>query len=162
MTASPARLLRGSLTRARPVPAPPARRAAWLVAAALLLAGLAGCTVYPVVTDTGGVHLQPRNGRLLVDGATATFFVELASTGLYGDVLYGADTPVARKSQLVGPTGEPLARLEIPGHAVVRLRADGPRIVLSDFTRPLVRGESVIVTLTLEKYRRLGVITVVE
>jgi copper(I)-binding protein len=126
------------------------------------LLGLAGCTIYPQVADTGGVRIQPRNGRLVLDAANAYFFVDLDSTSLYGDVLYGAEAPVARRSQLVGPAGEPVGRLEIPGHAVVRLQPGGHRVVFSEFTRPLVPGETLIVTLYMEKYRQLGVVTVVE
>jgi copper(I)-binding protein len=128
----------------------------------LLALALAGCTIYPQISDTGGVRIEPRNGRIVLNGATASFFVDLASTSLYGDVLYGADAPIARRSQLVGPEGEPVGRLPIPGHTVVRLYPGGHRVVLSDFTRPLARGETVIVTLYMEKYRLLGVVSVVE
>ena len=139
----------------------PPRRARFVLFVAFAL-GLAGCTVYPQVGDTGGVRIQPRNGRIVVDGANGYFFVELASTSLFGDVLYGADVPVARRNQLVGPAGEAVARLEIPGHAIVRLEPGGHRVVFSDFARPLVRGETLIVTLYMEKYRQLGVVTLVE
>ena len=140
----------------------PPRRARFVLLVAVALAGLAGCTVYPQVGDTGGVRIQPRNGRIVLDGANGYFFVQLVSTSLFGDVLYGADVPVAGRSQLVGPAGEPVTRFEIPGHSVVRLEPGGHRVVFSDFARPLVPGETLIVTLYMEKYRQLGVITVVE
>ena len=138
------------------------RHARFVLLVALTLVGLAGCTVYPTVGDTGGVRIEPSNGRIVLDGANGYFFVNIASTSLYGDVLYGGEVPVARRNQLVGPAGERVGRVEIPGHSVVRLQPGSYRIVFSDLTRPLVRGETVIVTFYLDKYRQLGVISVVE
>jgi periplasmic copper chaperone A len=52
--------------------------------------------------------------------------------------------------------------MEVPGTTVVTLVPDGPHVVLSGLTRPLVPGESIIVTLVFEKSGGIGVITVVE
>ena len=132
-----------------------------LVLAALVLA-TAGCVHYPSVADTGGVRLQPDKGRAVREGDTAAFYVELQSTGKFGDVLTGVLSPVARQAQLVDGAGAPLAVVEIPGTMTVNFVPGGPHAVLSDFTRPLVPGETIIVTLLFQKYGALGVITVVE
>jgi copper(I)-binding protein len=39
---------------------------------------------------------------------------------------------------------------------------DGPHVVLSDLVRPLLAGETIIVTLVFEKSGGIGVITTVE
>lgn len=132
-----------------------------LVLAALVLAA-AGCVHYPTVADTGGVRLQPDKGRAVRDGDTAAFYFELQSTGKFGDVLTGLLTPVARQAQLVNGAGAPIAAVEIPGTMTVNFLPDGPHAVLSDLTRPLVPGETIIVTLLFQKYGALGVVTVVE
>lgn len=137
----------------------PARgRPAALVVAVLLLAG--GCVYYPHVKDTGGVHLRPENGRAVLQSDRAVFFVDLASTGKYGDVLTGATAPIAKKAELVSAGGWTIKSLEIPGESVVRFEEGGPRIVFSDLTRAVARGEVFIVTLHFEKSGPIGVITV--
>jgi copper(I)-binding protein len=133
-----------------------------LVLAALVVLAAAGCVHYPTVADTGGVRLQPERGRAVREGDTAAFYVELRSTGKFGDVLTGVLSPVARQAQLVNGAGAPIAALEIPGTMTVNFVPGGPHAILSDFTRPLVPGETIIVTLMFQKYGALGVVTVVE
>lgn len=128
----------------------------------LAVAGLlGGCVYYPSVREVGGVRFKPERGRLVRDGSNAVFYVELASTGRYGDTLLGASLPVAGRAQLVA-AGGPVDRLEVPGETVVVFGPGGPRVVFSDLTRPLSAGEVLIVTLNFAKYGNLGVISVVE
>jgi len=44
----------------------------------------------------------------------------------------------------------------------MRFTESGPHVQLSELTRPLVTGDTIIVTLVLEKMGGLGVIAVVE
>lgn len=118
---------------------------------------VAGCVHYPSVEDIGGIRITPRNGRAVRQPDGALVSMELRSTGKFGDVLMSAFSPVAREAQLV-----PAGRLEVPGTTVVALTPPGPHLVLSGLTRPLVPGESIIVTLIFEKSGGIGVITVVE
>ena len=133
-----------------------------LVVLVLLLT--AGCVYYPGAADIGGVRLMPEKGRLLRSATAnqATLYFDLASTGKYGDVLTGAESPVARRATLVDSGGSTISSLDIPGETVVRFNARGPRVVLSDLTRPVTTGEVVIVTLRFEKSGAIGVISVVE
>ncbi|MBI2157844.1 MAG: copper chaperone PCu(A)C [Candidatus Rokubacteria bacterium] len=136
------------------------RRALVLALAALALAG--GCVNYPKVIDIGGIRLQPSNGRAVRDGAGALFYVDIQSVGMFGDVLVRVETQAARSAQLVNAAGAPLARLDVPGNAQVRLAPGGQRVVLSDLKRELKPGEVVIVTLIFEKSGAIGVISPVE
>ncbi len=52
--------------------------------------------------------------------------------------------------------------MEVPGATVMSFTATGPHVVLNELTRPLVLGDSIIVTLMLEKMGGLGVIATVE
>lgn len=122
---------------------------------------LGGCVYFPSVREVGGVRFKPERGRLVRDGDGAVFYVELASTGKYGDTLLGASMPAARRAQLVSAAG-PVDRLEVPGETVFVFGPGGPRVVFSELTRPLSPGEVVIVTLNFVKYGNLGVISVVE
>jgi copper(I)-binding protein len=130
-----------------------------LLALASLLSG--GCTYYPSVQDMGGVRVRPEQGRA-VRGQEATVYFVLNSTGKYGDVLKADESPLARKAELRGPAGSRVNEIEVPGATVMAFHPGGPHIVLSDFTRPLEAGESIIVTLHFEKSGPLGLITVVE
>jgi periplasmic copper chaperone A len=128
------------------------------VAAVTLLAlVLAGCVHYPSVENIGGIRIVPRNGRAVRQADGALVYMELHSTGKFGDAVMTAFSPVAREAQLVPP-----GRMEVPGTTVVTLAPEGPHVVLSGLTRPLVPGESIIVTLIFEKSGGVGVITVVE
>jgi copper(I)-binding protein len=131
-----------------------------LLALASLLAG--GCTYYPTVQDMGGVRLRPEQGRAVRAGQEAAVYFVLNSTGKYGDVLKAAEFPLARKAELRGPGGSRVSEIDVPGATVMAFPPGGPHIVLSDFTRPLEAGESIIVTLHFEKSGPLGLITVVE
>ncbi len=132
------------------------------VVPALALAALAACVYYPTVTDIGGVRLVPERGRVVRDGAGALFYVDINSTGKFDDVLMRVETPIAKRAQIVDPTGAPLARLQVPGTTLVRLQPGGQRVLLSDLTRELKPGEVVIVTLLFEKSGAIGVISPVE
>lgn len=131
-----------------------------LLVAVVLVAG--GCVYYPTVVDIGGPRILPANGRAVRQPNGARVYVELDSRGRFGDVITGVSAAVARQARLVDATGQPLARFEVPGVATLALKPDGPHVVLSDLTRPLVPGESIIVTLMFEKSGGLGIITVVE
>lgn len=133
-----------------------------LVVLVLLLA--AACVYYPGAADVGGVRLTPQKGRLHRSASAneAALYFELASAGKYGDVLTGAESAIARRATLVESGGATVARLEIPAETTMRFDAGGPRVVLSDLTRPLTPGEVVIVTLHFEKSGAIGVISVVE
>ena len=134
-------------------------RAAALAVALLLIAG---CVNYPTVMDVGGPRLRPDKGRAVRQGSGAVVYFDLKSSGKYGDVITGVHTPVARQAQLVDARGAPLSRVEVPGASVTRFTAKGPHVVLTDLTRPLVLGDTIIVTLVLEKMGGLGVIATVE
>jgi hypothetical protein len=130
------------------------------LAALLLLAG--GCVYFPSIEDIGGTRITPVNGRAVRRADGAAVYLELNSTGKFGDVVTGVSAAVARQARLVGGDGQALARFEVPGAATVALKPGGPHVVLSGLTRPLVAGETIIVTLMLEKSGGLGVVTVVE
>ena len=122
----------------------------------------AGCVHYPTVMEAGGTMVRPDKGRLVRQGDGAAVYFDLKSSGKYGDVITAVHTPVARQAQLVDGGGAPLSRIEVPGAAVMRFTETGPHVILSDLTQPLVAGETIIVTLVLEKMGGLGVIAVVE
>jgi copper(I)-binding protein len=128
------------------------RRAALLVA--LLLAG---CTYYPTIPDVGGIRIRPQNGRAVVRPAGLAVFVDLASTGKYGDTLVGASSDVAKTAALVVPGAPKATGVEIPGATTVSLAPEGAHIVLTDLTRPVKPGDVVLVTLLFERLGRIGV-----
>lgn len=123
---------------------------------------LAGCVTYPAITDVGGTRIRPENGRLARQPDGAALYVDLHSTGKFGDVLTAVRAPVATRAVLVGPAATPVDRIEIPGASVVVFQPGGPHIRLADLTRALTPGEVVIVTLVFEKTGNLGVVSVVE
>jgi len=129
---------------------------------ALALVALAGCVYYPTVMDVGGVRIVPERGRVVRQDPVALFYVDINSTGMFDDVLLRVETPIARRAELLGPSGAPLARLQVPGITLVRLQPDGQHVVLSELTRELKPGEVVIVTLVFEKSGAIGVISPVE
>ena len=121
-----------------------------------------GCVHYPTVMEAGGTMVRPDKGRAVRQGSGAVVYFDLKSSGKYGDVITGVHTPVARQAQLVDARGAPLSRVEVPGASVTRFTAKGPHVMLTDLTRPLVLGDTIIVTLVLEKMGGLGVIATVE
>jgi copper(I)-binding protein len=133
-----------------------------LLLAGGLLAG--GCTYYPTVHDTGGVRLRPSDARAVraAAGDEAAVYFLLHSTGKFGDVLTGAEAPVARYAVLHSASGGTLRRITIPGESLVRFYDGGPYVVLTGLTRPLIPGEVLIVTLHFEKSGAVGLVTVVE
>ena len=148
--------------RLRPAGLPTASLALALSVLAGSGALLGGCVYYPTVEDVGGVRLQPEHGRVVREGDGAVFFVDITSTGMFEDALVRVETPIAKRTQLVAPTGEPLARLLVPATSQVRLHPGGERVALSELTRELKPGEVVIVTLFFEKSGALGVVASVE
>jgi copper(I)-binding protein len=141
-----------------------ARAVRWWAALALAMLPMAACTYFPTVRDTGGVRLQPEEGRLVRQETAnaAVFHMVLKSTGKFGDTLFGAEAPIARRAQLLASDGAAVPQIEIPGETVVTFGETGPRVVLSDLTRSLTPGEVVIVTLYFKKYGALGIISVVQ
>jgi copper(I)-binding protein len=137
-----------------------ARALAGLALSVALVSG--GCVHYPTVMDAGGTMVRPDKGRLVRQGEGALVYFDLKSSGKYGDVITAVHTPVARQAQLVDAGGKPLSRVSVPGAAVMRFTETGPHVVLSELTRPLVAGDTIIVTLVLEKMGGLGVIAIVE
>jgi copper(I)-binding protein len=144
------------------------RRAAGRMTAPVLLllivgaAMLGGCVYYPTVEDVGGVRLVPEHGRIVRNGDGALFFVDINSTGMFEDAVVRAETPIAKRVQLLAQTGEPLTRIPVAPTSVTRLYPDGARVALSELTRELKAGEVVIVTLYFEKSGALGVVSPVE
>jgi len=131
----------------------------------LLIVGaavLGGCVYYPTVEDVGGVRLVPEHGRIVRNGDGALFFVDINSTGMFEDAVVRAETPIAKRVQLLAQTGEPLTRIPVAPTSVTRLYPDGARVALSELTRELKAGEVVIVTLYFEKSGALGVVSPVE
>jgi Copper chaperone PCu(A)C len=131
----------------------------------LLIVGaavLGGCVYYPTVEDVGGVRLVPEHGRIVRNGDGALFFVDINSTGMFEDALLRAETPIAKRTQLLAQTGELLTRIPVAPTSVMRLYPDGARVALSELTRELKSGEVVIVTLYFEKSGALGVVSPVE
>ena len=144
------------------------RRAAGRMTAPVLLllivgaAVLGGCVYYPTVEDVGGVRLVPEHGRIVRNGDGALFFVDINSTGMFEDAIVRAETSIAKRTQLLAQTGEPLTRIPVPPTSVMRLHPGGERVALSELTRELKAGEVVIVTLYFEKSGALGVVSSVE
>jgi copper(I)-binding protein len=122
----------------------------------------AGCVTYPTVIDAGGTRLRPDKGRAVRKADTAAVYFEIRSTGKYGDVITAVYSPVARQAALVDADGDKLARFEVPGSTTLAFRPEGPHVVLSELTRALTPGETIIVTLIFEKSGGIGVITTVE
>jgi len=137
-----------------------ARALAALTLAVALATG--ACVRYPTVTDAGGTMLRPDKGRLVRQGDGAAVYFDLKSSGKYGDVITAVHTPVARQAQLVDGRGAPLPRVAVPGASVTSFTESGPHVVLSELTRTLTTGDTIIVTLVLEKMGGLGVIATVE
>ncbi len=137
------------------------RRPAIAVLVPLLLT-LGACVYYPIVSDVGGIRIQPAHGRVVRQDGGAVFYADINSTGKFEDVLTRVETVIARRAQLVDAAGASLPRLHVPGTTLVRLVPDGQRVVLSDLTRELKPGEVVIVTLFFEKTGAIGVISPVE
>lgn len=130
---------------------------------ALILLGLvAGCTYYPSVAHMGGVRLQPERARAVRSANEAVVYFRLRSTGKYGDVLTGAEAPMARRTELRDANGMAVAEIEIPGQTAVSFDEKGPRVVLGDLTRELTPGEVIIVTLRFQKSGPVGLVTAVE
>jgi copper(I)-binding protein len=123
---------------------------------------LAGCVYYPTVGDIGGARLAPERGRVVRNGDGALFFVDITNTGISEDFLVRVEMPIAKRSQILSAAGEPLQKLPVPATSMLRLRADGERVALSDLTRELKAGEVVIVTLFFERTGALGVVSSVE
>ena len=130
----------------------------------LLVGGLlvGGCVYYPSVEDVGGVRLMPEHGRVVRNGDGALFFVDINSTGMFEDAIVRAETPIAKRTQLLTEAGEPLTRIPVPPTSVMRLHPGGERVALTELTRELKAGEVVIVTLYFEKSGALGVVSSVE
>jgi copper(I)-binding protein len=135
------------------------RRRAALTALVLLLAG---CVHYPTIMDIGGTRIRTENGRAVPEEGRALVYFDVSSTGKFGDVITGVTAPVAKQAQLVDGSGASLTRLEIPGATTVKFAPGGPHIVLADLQRPLVPGDTFIVTLTFEKSGGIGIVTAVE
>jgi copper(I)-binding protein len=131
-------------------------------ALAVLLLLAAGCVTYPTVMDAGGPRLRPDKGRAVLQADSAAVYFDIKSTGKYGDIITAVYSPVARQATLVDGGGAKLTRLEVPGSTTVRFEPQGPHVVLSDLTRSLTPGETIIVTLIFEKSGGIGVITTVE
>ena len=133
--------------------------------AALLVALLvAGCVYYPTIRDVGGIQIRPTNGRAVVQPSGLIVYMDIESTGFDGDAVIGATSDVARNAVLVVPAAQTAKtqsnapiRLEVPGAATVRLTPDGPHIELTDLTRTVARGDTVLITLLFEKLGRIGV-----
>ena len=134
-------------------------KAAALVVALLLTAG---CVTYPSVMEVGGPRLRPDKGRAVRQPNGALVYFDIKSTGKYGDVITAVYSPVAKTAALVNAGGDPLTRFEVPGAATFSFTPEGPHVVLSDLTRALTAGETIIVTLVFEKSGGLGIITTVE
>jgi copper(I)-binding protein len=88
--------------------------------------------------------------------------MDIESTGKFSDAIVGATCDVAGRAAIVVGSGQAAGRVEVPGETVVRLGPPGPHIVLSELTRDVRPGETVIVTLLFEKVGRIGVPTRVE
>ena len=135
------------------------RRPAALVLLALLFGG---CVYYPTIEDLGGIRIRPQNGRAVQHASGLAVYMDLDSTGKYGDAVVGATTDIAKTTALVVPAGLPPHRIEVPGATLVQFTPHGPHILLSDLTRAVASGEVVLVTLVFEKAGRIGVLTRVE
>ena len=131
-------------------------------ALAVVLLLSAGCVNYPTVMDVGGPRLRPDKGRAVRKTDGAVVFFDLKSTGKYGDIITAVYSPIAKNAALVDAGGGALTRVEVPGASTMSFTAEGPHVVLSELTRPLTPGETIIVTLIFEKSGGLGVITTVE
>jgi copper(I)-binding protein len=134
-------------------------KAAALVVALLLTAG---CVTYPSVMEVGGPRLRPDKGRAVRQPNGALVYFDIKSTGKYGDVITAVYSPLAKTAALVNAGGDPLTRFEVPGATTFSFTPEGPHVVLSDLTRALTAGETIIVTLVFEKSGGIGVITTVE
>jgi copper(I)-binding protein len=130
-----------------------------IVALALVLAG---CVYYPTVGDIGGANLAPERGRVVRNGDGALFFVDITNSGISEDFLVRVEMPLAKRAQILSATGEAVPKLSVRGPSLLRLRADGERVALSELTRELKAGEVVIVTLFFEKSGAVGVVSSVE
>lgn len=130
-----------------------------LTGAALLVAA---CVHYPSVMDIGGTRITTENGRAARAGDGLDVYFDVRSTGKFGDAIVGVVAPIARQAALVDAGGAPVKRIDIPGAITVRFAPGGTHVALTGLTRPLVTGETVIVTLMFEKSGGVGIVTLIE
>jgi copper(I)-binding protein len=138
------------------------RRAAALLLLALLFGG---CVYYPTIGDVGGIRIRPKNSRAVANPSGFAIYMDLDSTGAYGDAILGATTDIAKTVVLVIPIvkDQPLPyRIDVPAATLVRLTPQGPHFLLSDLTRAVAPGEVVLITVLFEKVGRIGVPTRIE
>lgn len=128
---------------------------------ALLSTLLVGCTYYPMVTDTGGIRIEPKYGRIVRAADGARCYFRLDNTSKYGDTLLGAESQIARRVRVLSPNGSPLV-LDVPGDSHIDFVPGGLTVALFDLTEPLKTGDGVIVMLIFKKSGRIGVVSVVE
>jgi len=137
------------------------RRRLALLGIALLVGG---CVYYPTIPDIGGIRIRPVNSRAVIQPEGVLITMELENTGGYGDTLLGITSEVAKSATLmnVAPVTDKAGRLEVPPATTVVLKVEGAHILLTDLARPLIPGETFILTLVFERVGRIGAITRVE
>ena len=137
----------------------------WLASVVLAIAvsfASAACVHYPNVRDVGGTKIIPSNGRIVREPDGGRFYVDLDSTGKYGDTIVAVITPAAQQAHLVSATGERIERLRIPPVSHYSLSPGNPYAVLVSLSPEIKPLETIIVTLVFEKLGHVGVVTVVE
>jgi copper(I)-binding protein len=127
-----------------------------------LVLALGGCVYYPTIPDIGGIRIRPMNGRAVRESTGLVLYMDLDSTGKYGDAVVAVLADVAKSAVLVDQAGQTVPRLEVPGTTLVRLFPQGPHIVLTELARPVQSGETLLVTLVFERIGNVGAITRVE
>jgi copper(I)-binding protein len=122
--------------RRSPVP----RSAAWCVVLALALSGSDADALF-IVNQPWVVPAAK--------GRSTAAYMDLTSTE--GATLVAAKSDAAESVTIRGPKGTPRgAPLALPARMMIHLAPNGYRLVLDKLTRPIKRGERVLLMLTIE------------
>ena len=122
-----------------------------IVAAALAACSSGGTAAAPTVTDTWA---RPAMG---MDQPAAAYMVITNSTG-QADALLSASTPAASSVEIHQTTTDasgmtamqPIARLDVPAGATVKLEPGGTHLMIMGLTKPLAVGDKLELDLVFE------------
>ena len=100
----------------------------------------------------------------ITDGATSRGYLVLRNTGRKPDKLLTASTEIAQKVELRAggemgdaSTAHPVQSIEIPADGEVRLKPNGPHLMLIDLEQPLEEGQHFWIVLEFERAGKISV-----
>ena len=163
---------RQASSRPAPTPARGPRRAHWMLAGLLILAGLLGAVV--LALSTPGRAIAPSTGpaAITVEDAwaraatrtsadpsgTSAVYLRLRNGGQASDRLLGARSDVAVTTEIHQTSVEdnvmrmrPAGIVDVPAGGMLMLQPGGLHVMLIDLRRDLAAGERLTVTLLFER-----------